>query len=93
MLAFLLAAQRYFASQAELAVLEKLARESVELATALPDSVEKAFALLLNSVGYGLPTAEALAVSGNAWLSFDASGICGARPRRSSSGRHHQLPL
>ncbi len=63
LLSFLLAAQRYFASQGDPAVLEELARESVILAAELPDSVDKAFALILNSTGYGLPMAEALAVS------------------------------
>jgi predicted ATPase/DNA-binding SARP family transcriptional activator len=62
-LALALAAQHYFAFQVDAPPVEEALRESLALARALPDSLEKAFALLLNCNGPGLPSAESQALS------------------------------
>jgi len=57
-LALALAAQGYFTTVVDDLAAQEAFRESLELAKALPDSLEKAFALILNSSGSGLPAAE-----------------------------------
>ena len=60
-LALALAAQRYFAPPPDARLAQELLHESLELARALPDSLEKAYILLLNSSGYGLPLVQSRA--------------------------------
>jgi len=71
-LALALAAQRFFSVRLSPVPAQESLRESLALAQALPDSLEKAFALLLNSTLGGLPPRELQATSQQCLVIFQS---------------------
>ena len=70
-LALALAAQRFFSIRLGLVPAQEALHESLALAKTLPDTLEKAFILLLNSTLSGLPAREARACSRESLAIFE----------------------